>query len=252
MTRKMCILVLLLLVVVPLCEQALMNITTYTNKRRTWNEAQNFCRTRHTDLVTIRNEEENQQLNGRRGWIGLYREDDSSPWKWSRGDEKANYTFFDPSELDSKQNCAFKYPNYDTWWNGPCTVDHSFICYDETLVLVKENKTWEEALDHCRSLRGVDTSTNRDHRYDLVTLSSEFDHSFARSEAREATTDEVWTGLRFLAGEWLWVSGEQVKYDNIQRCEADRFCGVLERKNTSFFGTRSCNERRNFFCQKRL
>ncbi|XP_047428715.1 secretory phospholipase A2 receptor-like [Mugil cephalus] len=248
----MCILLLLLLIHLPFCAQALKNITVYGEYELTWNRAQTFCRKHHTDLVTITNEEENRQLNGRRGWIGLYREGYGSPWKWSRGDERVNLSFWANGEPESDKHCGIRWAYSPEWWNVDCGSGQYFICYDETLVLVKENKTWEEALDHCRSLGGLDTSTNRVHLYDLVTLSSEFDHIFARSEAREATTDEVWTGLRFLAGEWLWVSGEQVMYDNIQRCEADRFCGVLERKNTSFFGIRSCNERRNFFCQKRL
>uniref|UniRef100_A0A3B4XHH6 C-type lectin domain-containing protein n=1 Tax=Seriola lalandi dorsalis TaxID=1841481 RepID=A0A3B4XHH6_SERLL len=64
----------------------------YSGYKKTWAEAQVFCRRNHTDLVTIRNEEENSAFLNVHGWIGLYREDSNSPWKWSRGGEIANFT----------------------------------------------------------------------------------------------------------------------------------------------------------------
>ncbi len=70
------------------------------------------------------------------------------------------------------------------------------MCYDEMLVLVKENKTWEEALKHCRALEASDpnkpASAYRNHRYDLATLLTEDDRIFAQKKARGATTYGVW------------------------------------------------------------
>lgn len=63
-------------------------------------------------------------------------------------------------------------------------LPHTFMCYDEMLVLVKDNKTWEEALEHCRSLGGGDI-------YDLPPLITDDDHQYARERAQEAITDEV-------------------------------------------------------------
>ena len=61
------------------------------------------------------------------------------------------------------------------------------------LVLVKENKTWEQALEHCRDM-AVDSSLSdqhHDHRYDLVSLRSEEEHRHARDIVQEASTNEV-------------------------------------------------------------
>uniref|UniRef100_A0A3Q3JKZ9 C-type lectin domain-containing protein n=1 Tax=Monopterus albus TaxID=43700 RepID=A0A3Q3JKZ9_MONAL len=63
-------------------------------QRSPWQDAQSFCREYHTDLLTIKSEEENQNLAGTKGWIGLYRQNSAGPWKWSRGDEIATFTSF--------------------------------------------------------------------------------------------------------------------------------------------------------------
>lgn len=69
------------------------------------------------------------------------------------------------------------------------------MCYEERLVLVKEKKTWEDALVHCRALEAVDpmlpADSYQNHRYDLATVLTADDLSFAREKAQEATTDEV-------------------------------------------------------------
>lgn len=82
-------------------------------------------------------------------------------------------------------NCAYKFGGRKVWHSDPCNVVHTFTCYDEKLVLVKEKKTWEQALNHCRN-----ASNNR--RYYLATLLTEDDHVFAREKAQgTGTTNEV-------------------------------------------------------------
>uniref|UniRef100_A0A3Q0R521 C-type lectin domain-containing protein n=1 Tax=Amphilophus citrinellus TaxID=61819 RepID=A0A3Q0R521_AMPCI len=69
--------------------------TVYTDSDMlTWKKAQAFCRKHHIDLVTIKDDQENKFFKGP-GWIGLYRENASSPWKWSRGDEIVEFTNWD-------------------------------------------------------------------------------------------------------------------------------------------------------------
>lgn len=98
-------------------------------------------------------------------------------------------------EPDDDDNCAFKYRYREAWRGKKCGSRHSFMCYDERLVLVKEKKTWEEALEHCRALEALDPSkpatAYQNHRYDLATLLTEDDHVFAQEKAQEATTQEV-------------------------------------------------------------
>ncbi|KAK1153205.1 snaclec coagulation factor IX/factor X-binding protein subunit B3-like, partial [Acipenser oxyrinchus oxyrinchus] len=77
-----------------MCYKETSNITgryTLIEQLKTWTEAQQYCREHHTDLVSIKNASENEDLvkkaQGKPFWIGLFNE----PWKWShQGD---NYTF---------------------------------------------------------------------------------------------------------------------------------------------------------------
>ncbi|KAM9364894.1 uncharacterized protein KZ484_011088 [Pholidichthys leucotaenia] len=231
-----------------------------------WKNAQAFCREHHTDLATVRNKQDNEKLKGK-GWIGLYRDSSTSPWKWSSGEELSSFTLWGDDEPDDDENCVWE--EKGKWHSDDCDEENDFHCYDEDvvsvmenqtledgLILVKENKTWEEALDHCRSLVIADTgdpaSLHGNQSYDLATLrSTPDDHVSARERAQNATTDEVWTGLRFLAGQWVWVGGEQVQYDDLESCPTPRSCGVLEKNGNASFGIRSCEERKNFLCYKR-
>ncbi|XP_028268019.1 secretory phospholipase A2 receptor-like [Parambassis ranga] len=249
MMKDICVFVPLLVLFSPVVQ--LLNFTRYAQDK-TWDQAQAFCREKHTDLVTIRNEEENQQINGIYGWIGLYRENNTSPWKWSRGDEVATYINWNENEPQNNEHCVFNWQR-SKWINDVCRA-RPFICYDEALLLVKENKTWEEALHHCRSLEGVNPddpmTVYQNHLYDLATLTTANDHARAQKQAQQATTDEVWTGLRYLAGQWVWVGGEQVNYQDIEVCPTNNLCGVMKKNSSNLFGTRDCKEKRNFFCYR--
>ncbi|XP_028268020.1 P-selectin-like [Parambassis ranga] len=231
--------IILLLLFVQLFNLRAINITRYS-RTFSWKQAQAYCREKHTDLVTIRNDKERQQINDVDGWIGLYRENNTSPWKWSRGDQVATYIIWNENEPQDNEHCVFKWQR-SKWINDACVNGHTFICYDDELLLVKENKTWEEALHHCRSLEG-------NHLCDLATLITANDHARAQKQAQQATTDEVWTGLRYLAGQWVWVGGEQVNYKDIEICPTNNLCGVVKKNGSNLFGTRDCKEKRNFFC----
>ncbi|KAM9746386.1 uncharacterized protein ACNS7B_010393 [Menidia menidia] len=280
---SICVIVSLLLVVSPVCGKqsgfTLFNLKQYT-KEMTWKEAQKFCRDKHIDLATVTSD---KVFLGLWGWIGLYKENENGTWKWSEGNKTSNYTNWsatEPNYLD-KEDCVYM-DKKSKMFNEPCRRRHELICSDEKLDLVKENKTWEEALEHCRSLKERDqenptspfihpfiintayslmgsrgelepinsTSLFRKNIYDLATLITADDHDYAREKAQQATTDEVWTGLRFLGDEWFWVGGEQLQYQNIPSCPTFR-CGVLEKSSNKSFGIKDCNERNNFFCYKR-
>ncbi|AWP02004.1 putative macrophage mannose receptor 1-like [Scophthalmus maximus] len=56
----------------------------------------------------------------------------------------------------------------------PCDDHLEFLCNEDGLILVKANKTWEEALEHCRTLDTDPNSSDTyfNHLYDLLHLHS--------------------------------------------------------------------------------
>lgn len=98
------------------------------------------------------------------------------------------------------------------------------VCYKKkrNLVLVKENKTWDEALVHCREQH-------------TASLISETEQLQAQQNLSQALTNQVWTGLRFLVGRRLWVNGDSLEYlartgGELPLCPAPHLrCGTLSK-----------------------
>ncbi|KAM3618052.1 uncharacterized protein V6R79_014507 [Siganus canaliculatus] len=96
-----------------------------------WTEAQSYCRDHHTDLASVRNMEENNEVmnlvpSGQTAWIGLFRDS----WKWSDG-SSLSFTYWRQGEpnsnIETQENCALS--NSGRWEDWPCDIKRAFICY---------------------------------------------------------------------------------------------------------------------------
>lgn len=99
----------------------------------TWTDAQSYCRTHYTDLVTINNLYENQLIYatvayGTQVWIGLFRD----TWQWS---DQANSTFYSwkLAELgmmmsDNSKTCT-SVDSSGNWNSQYCLDSYPFVCY---------------------------------------------------------------------------------------------------------------------------
>ncbi|KAK1155270.1 lymphocyte antigen 75-like, partial [Acipenser oxyrinchus oxyrinchus] len=224
---------------------------------KTWYEAQQYCREHHTDLVSVKNKDENKKIkekaNGKPVWIGLF----NNPWKWSDGGDNytlQNWSEKQPDNHEGKDKCVLiqSKSNKLTLNDDPCSTAHPFFCYDGKepcsvcvlkLFLVKENKTWEEAVEYCRS-----------NHTDLVSIESKEEHNRVSQEANEASSSHVWLGLlqSCTFGFWYWVDGAQSCYDNWAqepRCQSGyNQCGVMTARKDSKWTEKPCTERFNFIC----
>ncbi|XP_065105504.2 secretory phospholipase A2 receptor-like [Paramisgurnus dabryanus] len=224
----------------------------YVTQRMQWNDAQTYCREHYDDLSTTTTQElkkmtSNPNLIDRYVWVGAYQNPaNSSEWFWSGG-EKQPVEQWNPGEpnLLDREKCANIYKGKSGLTNNPCDKTLSFYCMDyyETIV-VQESKTWEEALDDCRQ-----------NYVDLVSIASERNMAEVIKNITTSQTAYVWTGLRFLAGDWFWVSGDDIGYEawsvegELQCPTKNLKCGALDIKN-KVWKPADCEERLNFVCIK--
>ena len=209
---------------------------------KTWSEAQKHCRERYTDLSSISYQGELDHLKNipsyTHGWIGLYK-DASETWRWSGGE---NASFFPWSDLytENEGRCAVR--SQHGFHKLNCDTKKYFYCFESVLILVKEKKTWEQALRHCRS-----------EHTDLASLIMESAVVKTLQTSREAQTDYVWTGLRFLADKWLWMNGDELLYQawsqgkTPQCSNSSHRCGALSLKGQHWVSW-DCADRLNFVC----
>uniref|UniRef100_A0AAV2MBE4 C-type lectin domain-containing protein n=1 Tax=Knipowitschia caucasica TaxID=637954 RepID=A0AAV2MBE4_KNICA len=140
------------------------------------------------------------------------------------------------------------------WQSFPCDTHMNVVCFVDKLTVVHERKTWEEALEHCRSLKKQCTVNNGQQKctlqHDLVTLSGQSDYSHVRKRINNVT-DEVWIGLRFLGGQWWWMKGEPVTViEGLPHCPDHlSSCGTFS-KTTGRISFTDCSKKLQFICQK--
>ncbi|XP_005951675.1 secretory phospholipase A2 receptor [Haplochromis burtoni] len=96
-----------------------------------WSEAQNYCRTNHTDLTSVRNDAEHQIIqslaNGMDVWIGLFKD----PWEWS--DQSNSSLRYWPVEqkiwTEETEHCGALLKNESGKWGQlPCSNKYPFLC----------------------------------------------------------------------------------------------------------------------------
>ncbi|KAK1894926.1 Macrophage mannose receptor 1 [Dissostichus eleginoides] len=185
------------------------------------------------------------------GWIGLHRKAGET-WSWIGGQQSdfRNWAQGEPRYAD----CGSFDPVNQKFHSKACSTELPFLCYDDNLVVVNENKTWEDALKHCRKMESPceDEPSPCNYKHDLLSLEVLVEYNYVRDRIYKATTDEVWTSLRFLGGEWRWSNGQQLEDQTmLPDCPSQwKHCGTLSKHDTNHWITRNCLERRNFICYR--
>ncbi|KAF6716190.1 Secretory phospholipase A2 receptor [Oryzias melastigma] len=242
--------------------EAKLEVIVYLQKTgQSWDDARQDCQQNHVDMATWNTvnlddvAEWLEENDYSAVWIGLHQDSQDFGWRWINVRTGVGLTGDDVTQSENWSNtldvgelllgkCGALLSNSKKWDNKVCSSDLPYICFDDNLLLITENKTWEDALNHCRSLS---TSSLK---YDLLSLSTLQSQGYIRDRIYKATTDQVWVGLRFLGDNWFWSDGSTVsEQDMLSKCPAQwKFCGAVSKNGTDEWMTRDCSERRNFIC----
>ncbi len=102
-------------------------------EKKNWTDAQKYCREKHTDLASVRNESQNKliedKLTEKQAWIGLHR-----LWVWS-DNSTASFTHWMSGEPNIRANrnsicTSTDMSNGGQWIDDYCTYSYPFVCYD--------------------------------------------------------------------------------------------------------------------------
>ncbi|XP_034059784.1 C-type lectin domain family 12 member B-like isoform X2 [Gymnodraco acuticeps] len=101
--------------------------------QKTWEEAQEDCRGRNSDLAVAHDSEEKEAINtnsfGSNGfWIGLRVV--NKKWKWVDGSDLTESSWIVPP-VDG--GCALFYKGRDKWSSVSCGATHEWICQQKAL-----------------------------------------------------------------------------------------------------------------------
>ncbi|XP_068569371.1 C-type mannose receptor 2-like [Cebidichthys violaceus] len=217
----------------------------FINESKNWLEAQSCCREQYTDLVSGQLNDSEFKTKIKSGenedfWIGLFRD----TWRWSDG-SNLSFRSWDPMQFQNEdgKKCAMTMSN-GKWSSDNCNKTKPFFCYDNEVILIKKNKTWEQALTYCR----------KNHR-ELVSITDPQKQGWVAEIAKGAETTHVWTGLRYTCtlGFWFWVSDETVLYKNWElQGEMDEcdMSGAMKTGGEHTWSKKDASMEFNFICTK--
>ncbi len=107
----------------------------FINIRKNWTEAQRFCREMYTDLVTVKNTTELNNLlktitdGSYDVYIGLHTSD-VFKWHWTLSDSFYNGEIFkNRKHLTNNGGCAAMDNNWK-WFNDHCDSHKQFVCFN--------------------------------------------------------------------------------------------------------------------------
>ncbi|XP_016110447.1 low affinity immunoglobulin epsilon Fc receptor-like [Sinocyclocheilus grahami] len=144
---------------------------------KSWTEAQSYCREKYTDLVTINDIQEQNDIeqaiksSSDRVWIGLK---STNSWIWSLSDpdfytHETQYRNWGPSQPNGDGDCVY------------------MDCSSKGFVSGTGEKNWTEAQKYCR-----------EYHTDLASVRNQSENEQIQSII---TDKQAWIGLHRL---WVW------------------------------------------------
>ncbi|XP_056586843.1 macrophage mannose receptor 1-like [Triplophysa dalaica] len=228
----------------------------FVNEKKTWTEAQSYCRDKYTDLVTVENEQAMEKLLNIMDnynsidltWIGLY--DDLNSWKWTLEDkdffkegEKLFRNWNNPGPGNNGEQSLCVNIENGRWIAKSCSTAYFFVCYDgrvnasESYVPVSQSKSWTQAQSYCRQHHSdlVSVKNESENQKILYLLQNYYDSWIDLYRTRSRSDQSNSTFIN-------WMTGEPNNAGNSENCTAVSFSDAGE------WTEQNCNYQLPFIC----
>ncbi|XP_039475620.1 macrophage mannose receptor 1 isoform X4 [Oreochromis aureus] len=211
-----------------------------------YTQAKNYCRVMYTDLATIYNLADMDNLVTlasnitENAWIGLEM-GAMWMWHWSLPGQVTDFFKWKSGEVitHDQEECAAM-DQFGGWFVSACGVLRKFVCqgnHTGYFIFVNESKSWWDAQSHCRNLSP-----------DLVSIHSEAENM---AVLNVSASQSVWIGL--FKDPWIWSDGSnssfrfwrasQPSYLHNQDCVAAVF------QDNGKWNEQNCSNQLNFVCR---
>ncbi|TRY85194.1 hypothetical protein DNTS_018414, partial [Danionella cerebrum] len=197
-------------------------------ERKSWTQAQTYCREKHIDLATVQTNADWLNLQGvvntmsTLAWTGLYNDIDS--WRWSYKNENITFDTWnngEPNNYRGHEECGlFQNRRWNDWG---CNDAFPYFCLNENgakrYVFVSKSLSWKDARSYCKQFYT-----------DLVSIHSQSENDEILNMAPSA---QAWIGL--FRDTWKWSDGTNVSTSSFtwmteqpEMTQLQRPCGVSD------------------------
>ncbi|XP_039532861.1 macrophage mannose receptor 1-like isoform X2 [Pimephales promelas] len=211
----------------------------YVNERKTWQDAQSYCRARFTDLATADNMSDvsllvNSVDAGYRGsvWIGLHNGTEYR-WVWSMG-SLSQYSNWYPGEPNGDGECVISLNG--RWYDESCSAVLPFVCFNDStgFIITETALTWRDAQSYCRK-----------QHTDLASISS------AEQQNLIGNAGSLWIGL--FKDSWEWSDRWNLSFRNWAAGQPSQSSGSgdcvgMATTDTGKWARYSCDLQQPFIC----
>ncbi|KAL2092173.1 hypothetical protein ACEWY4_011971 [Coilia grayii] len=228
----------------------------FVSEKKSWTDAQTFCRATFTDLATVESEEDMGRLiqlvqdlgYSTEVWIGLRGYlDDVNTWKWSldqsgfygEGEgEYRDWLQYEPNNSGGQECCVdIVKPK---WNDAECSNLWPFICYDgesDSYILVDMKLSWKDAQNYCRT-----------NFTDLASVRNSTENQLVIGTAKVGLGG-TWIGLYRDCPLWKWSDQSVSPFRNWSpHPRGEGNCAAADVANGGGWYQRDCGLLKQFVC----
>ncbi|TRY88510.1 hypothetical protein DNTS_033060 [Danionella cerebrum] len=223
----------------------------FINMKKTWTEAQSYCREQYSDLATAENMDDMNKLKDLMKsesdvsvlniWIGLQKTS-KKEWHWSSEDPMI-FENWEPGQPQGNDECESI--SVGKWHDLVCSTTWTFICYNRSsqLVFVNQMKSWRDAQSYCR-----------ENHVDLVTVRNSIENQELERiiNVSQKYNEFVWMGLFRDSWQWSDQSKSSFRYwytSDPNNAGGNENCVVSRSAQRQWIDI-PCNGQYPFICQK--